>query len=330
MRVCASCGLRDHDPSRTTCLVCGAELVESADPRVGTVLAERYVIESAIGDGGMATVYRARHTLMDRPYAVKILNKALARDEKLVERMRREGRSTAALSHPNIIEIYDFGITDDGCPYLVMELLRGVPLREKLRAGPLPRAEVVEIATQITRGLARAHDFGIVHRDLKPENVFVHEDASGAPIVKLVDFGIARSHEDPRLTGRGEVVGTPQYMAPERALSAEVGPGCDLYTLGVVMYEMATGVLPFQSNSLMGFITKHLHEEPPAPSRRADVDPALEALILDLEQTTAAGIRRSIRPDLLPRASIEYLSPRQRICYFFERAAEPSRSETTA
>jgi serine/threonine-protein kinase len=282
VRRCVQCDLRDHDDDHTRCLVCGGLLEACPDPRVGTVLGGRYRIEAVIGEGGMATVYRARHALMQRPYAVKVLHRDLARDERLVERMRREARSTAALTHPNIVEIYDFGMTDDGAPYLVMELLEGVPLRAMLKGAPLPFAELVELAVQMAEGLARAHDFGVVHRDLKPENVFVCDDA-GHPLVKIVDFGIARSEHESRLTNMGEVVGTPQYMAPERALSREVTPACDLYSLGVVLYEMATGALPFQSNSATGFVLKHLHEAPRRPSQvDPSVSPALEALILEL------------------------------------------------
>jgi serine/threonine-protein kinase len=283
MRRCPKCDLRDPDTRRKTCIVCGAALIEVRDPRLGTVLGGRYMLEDVIGEGGMATVYRARHTLMERPYAVKVLHRTLASDEKLVERMRREGRSTAALTHPNIVEIYDFGMTDDGSPYLVMELLDGEPLRKVLCRGRIGRELLIELGMQICRGLARAHDFGVVHRDLKPENIFICNDEHGRPLVKLVDFGIARSNADPHLTAKGEVVGTPQYMAPERATSREVSTSCDLYSLGVVLYEMATGVLPFQSNSPTGFVLKHLHEQPRPPRAiEPSIAPALEELILDL------------------------------------------------
>ena len=283
MRECAKCGLKDRELTRTHCLVCGGELIDGKDPRIGTILSGRYRLEDVIGQGGMATVYRARHTLMERPYAVKILHRELAQDEKLVERMRREGRSAAALTHPNIVEIYDFGMTDDGAPFLVMELLDGDPLRKLLWGGPMELSLLVQLATQIARGLARAHDFGVIHRDLKPENIFVCKGDDGEPLIKIVDFGIARSREDSRLTNRGEVMGTPHYMAPERATSRDVTASCDLYSLGIMLFEMATGVLPFQSNSPTGFVLKHLHEAPPRPSSIAPgVDPRLEALIMDL------------------------------------------------
>ncbi len=282
VRICPQCHLRDHDASRTRCVVCGTELDDAVDPRIGTTLGGRYRVEAVIGEGGMATVYRAKHTLMDRQYAVKVLHRDLARDERLVERMRREARSTATLAHPNIVEVYDFGTTDDGAPFLVMELLSGAPLRSLLRGAPLPLSLIVELGVQMAEGLARAHDFGIVHRDLKPENVFVLDEA-GETLVKLVDFGIARSQQDTHLTNYGEVVGTPQYMSPERALTRDVTPACDLYSLGVVLFEMATGALPFQSNTPSGFVLKHIHEAPPRPSELApSVSRELEALLLEL------------------------------------------------
>ncbi len=282
VRICPQCHLRDHDASRTRCVVCGTELDDAVDPRIGTTLGGRYRVEAVIGEGGMATVYRAKHTLMDRQYAVKVLHRDLARDERLVERMRREARSTATLAHPNIVEVYDFGTTDDGAPFLVMELLSGAPLRSLLRGEPLPLSLIVELGVQMAEGLARAHDFGVVHRDLKPENVFVLDEA-GEALVKLVDFGIARSQQDTHLTNYGEVVGTPQYMSPERALTRDVTPACDLYSLGVVLFEMATGALPFQSNTPSGFVLKHIHEAPPRPSELApSVSRELEALLLEL------------------------------------------------
>ncbi len=283
MLVCPKCELRHFDTSSSRCVLCKTDLVEAVDPRIGTVLSGRYRLEEVIGEGGMAIVYLARHTLMERPYAVKVLHGHFSGDDKLVERMRREARTAAALTHPNIIEIYDFGITDDGCPFLVMELLEGQSLREVVRQGRVELRRLVDLGIQMAQGLARAHDFGIVHRDLKPENVFVLQDAEGRDLVKLVDFGIARAREDTRLTNRGEIVGTPQYMAPDRALSSEVTPSCDLYSLGVVLYEMATGVLPFEANSATGFVLKHIHEQArPAIVREPSVPVELDRLIRDL------------------------------------------------
>jgi len=281
--ICPQCELRHFDTSRRKCLVCGTPLEHAEDPRIGQVLGGRYRLEQVIGEGGMAIVYLARHTLMERPYAVKILHDRFASDEKTVERMKREARMTAALTHPNIIQIYDFGLTDDRCPYIVMELLEGQSLREVLRRERIALPRLIDMGIQMAKGLARAHDFGIVHRDLKPENVFVIADVHGRELVKLVDFGIARTHEDTHLTTRGEIIGTPQYMAPDRAMSADVTPSCDLYSLGVVLYEMATGVLPFEANSATGFLLKHIHEHARPPiEREPDLPVELDRLIREL------------------------------------------------
>jgi tRNA A-37 threonylcarbamoyl transferase component Bud32 len=283
MRVCSKCQLKYRD-GRERCILDGAPIVEVRDPRIGTVLDGRYVIEDVIGEGGMATVYRARHTLMQRPLAVKVLRRDLSVDPTQRERLVREGRASAVLTHPNIIEVYDIGETDDGCPYLVMELLQGKPLRGVLddAGGPLETADVVDIGVQIGRGLARAHDFGIVHRDLKPENVFVVEEA-GRRVVKLVDFGIARSRQDEHLTAMGEVIGTPQYLAPERATQRDVEASSDLYSFGVMLFEMAVGHLPFQASNIPSYVLKHLHEAPPRPREtRPEIPEALETLILEL------------------------------------------------
>ncbi|GAB5549721.1 MAG: hypothetical protein SangKO_094810 [Sandaracinaceae bacterium] len=283
MRLCPQCDLREHDPRRPRCRVCGEPLIEVVDPRVGSVLGSRYRIEGVIGEGGMATVYRARHALMERPYAVKVLRRALASDEKLVERMKREGRNIASLTHPNIVQVYDYGETDDGAPYLVMELLDGQPLRQLMRGRPLYGPLLLDVAIQTMRGLARAHDLGVVHRDLKPENVFVCRDDEGEPRVVIVDFGIARSRDQSRLTQAGQLVGTPQYLAPERVSSREDTPSADLYSFGVVLFEMATGRLPFQSNSATGYVVKHVQEPPPRPrTLNPNLEPELEALILEL------------------------------------------------
>ncbi|MCA9609040.1 MAG: protein kinase, partial [Myxococcales bacterium] len=191
---------------------------------------------------------------------------------------------------PNIIEIYDFGLTDDGCPYIVMELLKGKSLRDVLRQGRIGIPRLIDLATQMAQGLARAHDFGVVHRDLKPENVFVMTDSQGRDLVKIVDFGIARQPQDTHLTHRGEIIGTPQYMAPDRALSRDVTPSSDLYSLGVVLYEMATGALPFQASSPTGYVLKHMHEMPrPASERASDVPPELDRLIADLMEKDPSG-----------------------------------------
>ena len=282
MKTCPQCKMRYPNEGKF-CFVDGADLVPLEDPRIGTLLAGRYVIEDVIGEGGMATVYRARHKLVDRPCAIKILNPALATDHVVRERFRREAKSAQKLSHPNIIEIYDQGETDDHTAYMVMEHLRGSALADLVSRGPMPIARAVGIMIQIARGIARAHDFEVIHRDLKPENIFVCSRDDGTDLVKLLDFGIARSRSDSRLTGAGELFGTPQYMAPERITSGEAGPSVDLYALGVIFFEMVTGQLPFDAPDIPTFFIKHLKEPPRSPRLlNPKIPPALDDLILRL------------------------------------------------
>lgn len=259
MKTCTQCKMR-YPNEATYCFVEGAELVELPDPRIGTLLAGRYVVEQVIGEGGMATVYRARHKLVDRPVAVKIMNPLLASDPIVRERFRREARSAQMLAHPNIIEIFDQGDTEDGTCYIVMELLRGESLATVIQRGRLEVDRAIHVMIQIARGIARAHDLDVVHRDLKPENIFLCRRDDGSDLVKLLDFGIARSRHDSRLTGQGELFGTPQYMAPERILGNDTGGSSDLYALGVVFYEMLTGELPFNAPDVATFFVKHMNE----------------------------------------------------------------------
>jgi serine/threonine-protein kinase len=283
MRVCPKCGLRYRDETER-CFLDGSELEEVADDRLGTVIRGRYELESVIGQGGMATVYRATHRVVDRPVAVKVLHDKYSRDEAMRERFRREAKNTAALAHPNIVEIEDYGDTEDGTSYLVMEYLVGAPLNDVVvDQAPMPGDRVAAVGMQIARGLARAHDFGVFHRDLKPENIFIAEDLEGRQLVKLLDFGIARSLHDPRLTSQGEIFGTPQYMAPERVKSIDAGAAADLYALGCILFEMLVGRLPFVSPDMTGFLVQHLQSQPPRPSDLATGVPRrLEDLILSL------------------------------------------------
>ncbi len=264
----------------TYCFVEGSDLVMLPDPRIGTVLAGRYVIEEVIGEGGMATVYRARHKLTDKQVAVKIMSSMLASDAIVRERFRREARSAQKLAHPNIIEIYDQGDTEDGTAFIVMELLQGESLAPVTSRGPLDVDRAIHIMIQIARGVARAHDLEIIHRDIKPENIFLCRREDGSDLVKVLDFGIAKSRQDSRLTGQGELFGTPQYMAPERILGKDAGGSSDIYALGVVFFEMVTGELPFNAPDVATFFVKHM-EEPPPPVRslNARVPASLDDLI---------------------------------------------------
>jgi serine/threonine protein kinase len=282
MKVCPTCQLRYQDTD-SRCFIDGATLTTLADPRIGTLLAGRYLLESQLGEGGMAIVYRARNSLVDRPVAVKVMNPQIARDPSLKERFRREAKNTAALAHPNIVEILDYGEADDGAPFLVMEILDGQSLDKLIEAGPMPAGQVAALGAHIARGLARAHDFSVIHRDLKPENVFIARAKSGRGIAKILDFGIARSAHDQRLTSAGQIFGTPQYMAPERVTSIDTGPPADLYALGIILFEMLTGQLPITADDLTGFLIAHMRDTPIVPSTLVpNVPRRLEELILKL------------------------------------------------
>ncbi len=282
MLVCPQCKLKYPNGS-LHCFVDGTQLESMKDPRVGTTLGGRYILEEVLGEGGMATVYRAHHRLVDRRCAVKVMNEQFAQDEVLCERFRREAKAAQKLAHVNIIEIFDQGELPEGGVYLVMELLEGQTLADLLDRGKVPLDRTLTIAIQIARALARAHDFEVIHRDLKPENIFLAEQADGTDLVKLLDFGIARSMHDTRLTGMGEVFGTPQYMAPERISSIDAGHAADLYSLGVILYEMLTGRLPWVADSVPDWFIKHMKEVPPEPKvHEPSIPDGLNKLIMDL------------------------------------------------
>jgi serine/threonine protein kinase len=282
MKACPQCLLR-YQADAVYCFLDGAELRAVRDTLIGATVAGRYLVEEVIGRGGMATVYRARHKLVDRACAIKVVSRSLATDATVRERFRREAKSTQILVHPNIVEIFDHGETGDGTPYLVMELLDGKTLAALIGDGPPPMPRAIPIMIQLARGIARAHDLGVVHRDLKPDNVFLCRRADGSDLVKILDFGIARSRSDPRMTSAGELFGTPQYIAPERATTGEAGPSVDLYALGVIFYEIATGKLPFEASNPTTFIVKHINERP-RPPRLVDarVPVQLDALVMQL------------------------------------------------
>ncbi len=282
MKVCPRCGLK-YSAEQLTCFVDATPLEPYADVRLGQTVAGRYVLEAVLGRGPLAVVYRARHRLVDRPCAVKIMNADLAGVAVVRERFRREAKATQKVAHPNVVEIFDQGETESGELYLVMELLEGETLAARLRRGPLSLAQALQVSVQIARALARAHDLDVVHRDLTPENVFLTVSEDAAPRVVLLDFGIARSMQDERLTAVGEIFGTPQYMAPERITSLDAGSSADLYAMGVMIFEALTGRLPFVATSPADYLVLHLREPPP---RLGDLRPglpeALEALVAAL------------------------------------------------
>lgn len=275
MKVCPQCKQRyPHESS--FCFLDGQTLEALPDPRVGMTLVGRYVLDDVLGEGGMATVYRARHKLVDRPCAIKILHGEVTKEPTVRERFRREARHAQRLAHPNIIEVFDQGETEDGTSFIVMELLEGQSLAQVVARGKIPVDRFLKLAVQMVRALSRAHDFEVVHRDLKPENVFVLK----GDLVKLLDFGIARSKQDTRLTSVGEIFGTPEYMAPEQGTSHDAGPAADIYSLGVLFFEMLTGTLPFEAPNAPTLLVKHISE--PAPhlkTREASLPQSLDDLV---------------------------------------------------
>jgi hypothetical protein len=253
--------------------------------KTGTTLSDRYRIEDEIGSGGMATVYLAFDQTLERPVAVKVLNRDVSRDPNALERFRLESRAVAQLSHRHIVMVIDAG-EDDGYPYIVFEHIRGETLKQKIaRLGRLPVSEAVAYAIEIGRALESAHERRLVHRDVKPQNVLIDEEGGA----KVTDFGIARSLEvDTQLTAAGRVVGTTDYISPEQALGNEVTGQSDVYSLGIVLYEMLTGDVPFKGESSLNVAMKHVKEGmPDVQKRRPEISAALAAIV---ERATAKEV----------------------------------------
>jgi serine/threonine protein kinase len=290
---CGQCGQRFSEEA-TFCPFDGAKLEPftwdaGGDPLLRRVIDGRYEVVGVLGEGGMGTVYQVRHTTLDRLFAMKVLRRDLANDADLAARFMREARATASVKHPNIVAINDFGrlTTPEGeLPYFVMENLVGQTLARAIKqGGALPAALGMRIVLKVTGALAAAHAERIVHRDLKPDNVFLLGSVvdPAAVDVRVVDFGAALILGASRVTKAGIVFGTPQYMSPEQASGQPVDHRADIYALGVIMYEMFTGRVPFVADTYMGVLTQHMFVEPVPPSRvseRARELGALEGVIL--------------------------------------------------
>jgi serine/threonine-protein kinase len=242
-----------------------------ADPLLGRLIAERYRVLELIGRGGMGVVYKAEHARIGKVLALKLLTGELTRDSEQVARFKREALMSSQLSHPNTVQVFDFGEAD-GLAYLAMEYVRGRDLGTIVtEAGRLDAERTAKIVIQICSSLSEAHDKGIVHRDLKPENIMVIQSQSGDDVAKVLDFGLAKLRESSELsdvTSSGAIVGTPYYMAPEQIRGEAVTPACDVYALGALLYACLTGTVPFDAATPMGVLTRHLTEEPEPPSTR--------------------------------------------------------------
>jgi tRNA A-37 threonylcarbamoyl transferase component Bud32 len=253
------------------------------DPLLGRLVDERYRIDAEIGAGGMATIYRATRLHIGDVVAIKVLHSQLLREPKFAERFRREAQAAARLKHPNVVAIHDFGVSEEGLFYLVMELVEGQTLRNIIKdAGPIAPGIAAEIVSQLCAALSEAHRRNIVHRDIKPANIVVEMTTQG-PRVKVLDFGIASLRDDVAMTAftqTGAVLGTPAYMSPEQCLGEELDGRSDNYSLGVVLFEMLCGVVPFNSPTPTAVAIQHVQQVPP-PLRvlNASISPALEDVV---------------------------------------------------
>jgi eukaryotic-like serine/threonine-protein kinase len=244
---------------------------------IGTVLSGRYKLEAKLGSGGMSTVYLARDTTLDRQVAVKVLHREMSEQEDQLQRFRQEARAVAKLSHPNVVAVIDAG-EDGGHPYIVFEYVEGETLKQRIaRVGALDPQEALAYAIEIARGLTVAHNRNMVHRDIKPQNVLI--DAEGR--AKLTDFGISRQLEQDGMTATGRVLGTTDYVAPEQAMGHPVDQRSDVYSLGVVLYEMLIGQVPFHAESQVGVAMKHVNDELPDVQQRRPELSAAAAMVVE-------------------------------------------------
>jgi serine/threonine-protein kinase len=313
---CPQCAAEFGDEGRF-CGRCGAPLEPAgagpgageaeADPWIGRVVDDRYRVQARIGSGGMGVVYRVEHLQLGKTAAMKVLSADTARDRQMVQRFRLEAKAVSRLNHPNIVQTFDFGRWD-GALYLVMEFVKGDDLAAVLRQeGPLPFARAARFFIQVCSALTEAHDTGIIHRDLKPENLMLVRRRDGVEHAKVLDFGLAklREREDAgAITSGAQVLGTPYYMAPEQVRGEALDPRTDIYSLGATLYRTLTGAPPFQANSPMAVLSKHLTDEVIPPCRRAperELPPEADQIVLramakDLEERypSAAEVQRDL------------------------------------
>ena len=295
MLQCPRCGRQFPDsvhvcPDDFTLLQADSTLAEvPVDPLIGRVFDDKYRLDERLGGGGMGTVYRAMHLLIEREVAVKVLSQRFVGDETAQQRFRREARASGRMAHPNAVMVNDFGTTDDGWLYIVMELLEGQTLRDLVaREAPLDPARAVSIMLQASSAVGAAHEAGLIHRDLKPANIFIEQRPNLPAVVKVLDFGVAKLAVDEQdddyktLTQVGAIIGTPRYMSPEQCSGAmPLTPASDVYSLGIILYEMLTGTVPFSADTPLAVAMKHVSERPRRPREIVGSTPApLEQVVL--------------------------------------------------
>ncbi len=293
MRFCPRCGSRyEHERFCPEDGVATEPLPDSGpanDALIGVVVDGRYRVEQQIGEGGMGVVYRATHVSLNKQLALKVLRGEMAKDPEVVQRFIQEAQSATSIGHENIIDINDFGRLPDGTVYFVMEFLNGFALSDMIkRGGSIPLSDAVHIIRQIGGALGAAHQRGIVHRDLKPDNIYLIPRGEIVNFVKVLDFGIAKvGGASNKITRTGMVFGTPHYMSPEQAAGQSVDARTDIYALGVIMYEMFTGHVPFDADTFMAVLTKHMFEKPGPMSQPGD-----ERSLGALEQVTLKALEK--------------------------------------
>lgn len=311
--LCPFCDL-PHDDDVDVCPVTGEPLsddditdqmdratLDEIATHVGQTIDGKYEVVELLGQGAVGRVYRARQEVLARDVALKVLRQSFADTPKVVDRFLREARAVGVIEHPNVVQIYDAGVLEDGLPYLAMELVEGESLTARIaRHGRLPLRDALHIGAQILAGLEQAHRAGVIHRDVKPDNVLVTPD----DVAKIVDFGVARLETtESQLTQRGEVLGTPSYLSPEQAIGSKIDAKADAWATAVVLYEMSTGERPFRGSQFIEILTAVMASEPVPPSAHApDLPPEFDALVLsglakDAEAradaaTLSAGVHR--------------------------------------
>lgn len=284
-RSCLACGFEATDEI-AVCPNDGIPLTESGDLLLGTTL-DKYEINEIVGVGGMGTVYKARHILMDRIVALKVLRRELVHDKAMMARFQLEAKAVSRLKHPNVLAVHDFGVTPDQVPYLVMDLLDGITIADILETeGPLAPGRAINIFIQVCEALGHAHSKGVIHRDIKPGNIVISKDNSGADFALVVDFGIAKVFEEGKdvnkLTATGHIFGSPSFMSPEQCMGGNIDQRTDVYSLGCVIYEAVTGVSALCGDSLLETLFKHVNETPrpfSEANRSVAQVPELEAIV---------------------------------------------------
>ena len=278
MKVCSTCGKQYGDdtqfcPDDGTVL---ASFAGNAQTDSESVLGKRifgdYIIRKQLGEGGMGAVYLVENVNIDQKIAIKVLHPESAQNDELLQRFNREAKAISRLTHPNIIRVFIFGKTEEGLIYLAMEFVEGRPLRDVIfEQKQLDELRAINIMRQTLHALAEAHDLGIVHRDLKPDNIMLTRWRGVDDFVKVLDFGIAKVQEKDgeaqrKLTQAGIVYGTPEYLSPEQAAAKGIDGRSDLYSMGIILYEMMTGVVPFTGHTALSILSGHVYQEPPDPA----------------------------------------------------------------